>query len=218
MEELEKELENLNTQLQKLWEPQQPILRKIQEYKNLLKIEKAKLEQEETKVEENEQNLNNQLIPLTWVNNLLKNDKEDMILLNDRCLGEKRKFFEALRQLKISEYNSDKIPTETGIGKYLNLIREKYIIDTCILKLFYKTKYFSIAEEDDEHEFNPEPDITIMKKDKDINGNYDDINFDEILEFYTEQDRKFISSDGDSDGIWNELNLKLRCWHFILKK
>lgn len=221
MAQIDDNISKLEVKLEKLLEPQQQILEKISKYEKLLNIEKIKLKEEQDKVEKEVNLLSEELITLGWIGCLLLNHNDKhTILLNDKCLGNKQKFFEALRVLLISEINTPKKSTiQTGIGLYLDQIREKYIIDTCYLKVSYKTNYFCIADKDDEHEFNPDPErISVYKKDKEIECDWTNINFDEILNYYSEVDTKFISGDGDSDGIWNELNLKLRCWCFTLKE
>ncbi len=225
MDELKTRISELENQMEKLTAPQELIWSKIHEYETLLNKEKEKLKEEVNKVKDDEKQISNELIPLMWVKDLLENKNDKcIVLLNDRCLGEKRKFFEALRVIPLSEINnvnqkSDVPIIKTGIGKYLSQIREKYIIDVCFLKVLYETDYFCIAEEDDEHEFDDEPqNIRIYKKKQEIECNIDNINFDEILNYYSKHNKHFIHGNGNSDGIWNELNLDLRCWSFTLKE
>jgi hypothetical protein len=213
MEQIISELQNLQLQMTTLKQPLVELSTKIESFEKLLKEEANKLHYEQKKISTEETRLKDELIQLGWIETLLENEVEDYVLLNDKCLGNKRKFFETLRIM--TDLNNDPIKITTGIGKYLEILRKKYTIEKCIITLEYEKEIITL---ECEKEIKNVPSLKLInykisKDNIELFSTTDLIDSNEIIQFYSNDKSSILSSLDDS----NNLEYILNCWLFKIK-
>ena len=89
-------------------------------------------------------------------------------------------------------------------------LKEKFDIKDAMIEIQYKTPYYCLADEDSPPDYNYKPNnIKILCDKKEIYPNDSQIDYTKILDYYCDNGK--VDSNGNSDGIYNILTVKLKC-------